>query len=521
MPPVNRISSLVTPEEISDAEARKELQDEFQKKYGFSTVKPASLDYLKLLAEAGEAGLTEAYVQDEFEKLGGAAGLDDGNVVLIAIDWLKFRTVWDHIQAIIKEQKRARKEEEKQAAKKGEELPPPPEKASHNFPVELLENELAAKKQWAREQGLTDTDILLYWGATSTDGNTATTPKRLDRFQELVCQHIHKQKEATDESSSDRSECGNTADNSSTATAQATEQAESGSATIHESESGKTGESLQEEVEGGGSVEEPAAEPAPTMVYQQICFSFEQHYSKYEMDCFLEDFKNDIGDHELSLDLLAAFNTYIKNCVIGNVPAPVPKEAPKHDPRLNLETGEVEVMALLASLNLTEMPTMQTPGIDEIVEEIGRRRAAPLLEAENRRRNCEAKCKQLQAESDKYKMFEALLNEHAASKLKRTKRGKNPGSISGSKTIIYENHCISFEQTGGSYIGTKSEFEKGLLALSPEQKQKFNIKEETKPVYDWSKLKPQLIKEGMLSGFPGISEYPVNDIGKAIFKTAP
>lgn len=527
---------------------RVENDHEFQEKYGVSTLEPVALDYLKLCDEAGSAGLDEKYIESAFEAVDAACGFDGAEVFLIGVDWKKFRTVWDQVQDVKGKARRQLKEDEKKAAKKGEKLIPPDPPNPFRYPPALLENELIAKKKWAKEQGLSDTEILTYWGGTGTDEqDMKPTPARLDRFQQLVCQHIYKRGEANEQLSDlsvDGTGSGSAADDSSNGDNEPAK--ESGVATVHdhgeaESQAGSSGENVQSKDSAEGL-------RAPTIRYIEFCTSLEGVYSKFEIDSFLQDYKADMGLEEpgVTHDLLDAFELYVKTCAAQGIKAPQASKPASEPSNVNEETGEVEIAPILQVLGFVEFPKLTDPDIEKKIEKIGDVIATDLERIARYKRNCEDRCKPLQDHIELYeKVFGGLIKEHAATKLKRVKTGKNAGNITGSKTIVYDTFAVSFEKTGGMWVSNKAELESFLLK-NAEAREALKITVKQVPVYENKALLNMLKERGneikalreqqkaspeakqvleekikeLHIELPGIADVPVNEIGKFEIKAS-
>lgn len=463
-----------------------QIDADFKAKYGLDLAEPSSLDYLKLLADAGEAGLTEEWIIEQLEPNNAyAIRQEDGSVLMFGFTWQLFRQLWDLIRA------------HKHAIK--EQVPLPPV-----LDEQMLKAEKHKLAQWAEEQGLSEGEILECWSNAFWSEKTmiaSVTPKRLEVFRSEILKKIKEKQDESGSNNGDSTRGGGNV-NELDSSGDALEE-QGGSEEDREAGSG-AGEPEQQ---CGPTVLHESSEPASTDTSEQV-----QVGQKFPLECVAPESLNELCNTQLKfteflsglseLDwneidqyyhqvlngeefTVEGFDKYLLGCWQTKTPFyPGYKfpDAPAMMPeKINEETGEVKVDGLLLSLGLTEFPTLDHPEIDRIIEEVGRRIALDKAEVEIRRKNCEAKCEQLLKHAAGYELaFGELISQHAAKQLKRSKK---TGKIYGAKTVVYDTFCVSFEKSGGIWVGDKKKLDAHFVSDEKARKT-YGVTLETVPKYE-------------------------------------
>lgn len=451
-----------------------QIDSAFEAKYGLDISVPSSLDYLKLLADAGEADLTEEWVSQELEKRDACAiRQEDGSVLMFDLSW----KIYHEVSALIKEYI----------------------KVSHVvLPQDMLDAEKAKLKQWAADQGLSAAQVQECWSNAFWTEKTmvaSVTPKRLEVFRSEILKKIKENRDV--ESGSNTGDLSgdsgviNELDSGSIA-----EEEQGGSEEDSEAGCG-AGEPEQqcgsavlyngEELEGASTADTEPGEPV--QVGQKFPLEFTEFLAAltkeewHEIDqYYYENIMDAPRENYLTTEDIQA---YLFRCWKEKVPFfpgyKYPDAAAMVPEKINEDTGEVKVDGLLLSLGLTEFPTLDHPEIDRIIEEVGRRIALDKAEVEIRRKNCEDKCKQLLKHAEGYELaFGELISQHAAKQLKRSKK---TGKIYGTKTVVYETFCVSFEKSGGIWVGDKKKLDAHFLEDEKARKT-YGVTLETVPKYE-------------------------------------
>ena len=469
-----------------------QIEADFTAKYGIDHTVPSSLDYLKLLALAGEVNQTEEWVAEQLGAYGAAAiRQEDGSVFMVGITWALLREIHSQLYKM--------KDDNTRAAVA--------EMCANQLSEAMLNAEKVKLKKWAAEQGLNDTQIQEAWSNAFWSEKTmvsSVTPKRLETFRSELLKKIKEIRD--DESGSnigDMSRGGsslNDVDNNDAASQdearpEANQQAGQGS------DAG--GRAEQSDEPSGSAAVHPAAEQAdtsePLQMDEEQFLEFNGFLAELSEEEWLKIDKIETYYHEMLNGeefVPAEWDNYLMRCWLTRTPfypGYVYPDAPPVKPEKISEDGEVRVDGLLLSLGLTEFPTLDHPNIEEIINEVGRRIALDKAEVEMRRAACEIKCKQLLKHAEGYELaFGALMAEHAAKQLKRSKK---TGKIYGSKTVPYETFTISFEKSGGMWVSRKADLDKHFLA-DEEARKLFNVRIDTVPKYENKVVIDTLIKLG-------------------------
>lgn len=199
------------------------------------------------------------------------------------------------------------------------------------------------------------------------------------------------------------------------------------------------------------------------------------------------------------------------------------------------EEGNVDVSALLASFGWLEMPKLTDPDIEAKLDLIGDRIATYLDQAARYRENAEVRAQKREAAAQGYQdAFGHLLSADAESRLKRTKSGKNPGSITGGKTVTYPSFQVSFTKTGGTFFSKDktgatlapffmepeedwTEAEKQAHAERQQALKEAGLELKVKTIYEFDTPKLwKAIDKGLitLDELDGVNRYPENECGE-------
>ena len=180
--------------------------------------------------------------------------------------------------------------------------------------------------------------------------------------------------------------------------------------------------------------------------------------------------------------------------------------------RIN-EHGEIDIPPVLQSFGWTEMPKLSDPDIEKKLERVGDRMASMLDDCARYRANAEALCKPKEEGIKFYQqMFGKLIEEHAKSKVKLVKTGKNAGKPV-SKTVVYATYTVSFEKTGGIWISKKADLDAQLLA-NEALREKLNVAIKQVPIYKPEDI-TKAIKDKVVSidELAGMADAPVDELG--------
>lgn len=563
---MTKTDSFLSPEEVAQIESDRKA---FYASFGLPDegAEPSQMDYLKLLAKAGELDLEESFVASLLEAKGACAIKDDGEYVLMGVTWAIVHEIQDQFYDLDCQRRFARSAEEKKAARKGETLPPPEIKEG-KLDSQALMNEYRKLKEWGLSQGYSKTELLAWWGAT-TENPEDLKPNldRLAKFKAQIARQIDARLnrefaalfgvkfgfEIPAEWQGARLACLNEA---------IPEVIEIGGTTFTRCDRGVPGgtnttrqvqsEEVVSEVPGvsasdngaaisdspgdvlcndsapvepealhGGDIhadDSPNASSDPTDTsgevrtdsgiidrFNALC---KKLYPAYTAEQLLQIKQDLFGEEALSMPLLDQLEDFLETLV-------KPETTKQEESAFKTsEDGEVDLPAILQVFGWVEFPKLSDPDIEQKIEEIGDVIAGCLDAAARYRQQAELRAKQKEDKAVFYQnVFGDLIKQHAQSKVKTVKTGKNAGKPVG-KTVHYGTFSVSFEKTGGMWISSKEEFEKHLKA-KPELMQKLKVQEKTvldyKPADIVAAIKNKVVS---IDELKGMADVATNEFGK-------
>lgn len=567
-----KTDSFLSPEEVADIEAQRKA---FYASFGLPDEgqAPANIDYLKLVAKAGELDLEEAWIQSLLAENGCTAFIEQGEVVMLGASWKLFHQVQDYMFELDCKRRADQIQAEKKAAKKGEVLPPPEIKEG-KLDSQALIAEYKKLKEWGLAQGFTKTELLAWWGATTDKPDELkATLDRLQKFKAQIARQIDDRlsrefaamfgvkfgfeipaewqgarlaylgevipeviEVGGQQFSRDPGYSGG-ASASSTGEVQSTEDLPevSGSEARDTSDAISdtpghvlcgAGSDVGESLVSAGILDDASAPDSgsdPTnssdetdkggqtlaALYQALCEEFEEIEPTFTKEA-IDKIKQDLfGEEAMSEALLSQLSDYLKS----KLAPPAEQQAPAFKTN---EDGEVDLPAVLQVFGWVEFPQLTDPDIEKKIEDIGDVIAGCLDSAARYRQQAEARAKEKEDRAAFYRqVFGELIQKHAQSKVKTVKTGKNAGKpVSGGKTVHYATFSVSFEKVGGMWISSKDEFEKHLKA-KPELMNKLGVKEKTvldyKPADIIQKIKDKVVS---IDDLKGMADVAPNEFGK-------